>query len=916
MKVSEKKFSFFFFINLIIIFIIFITIFLFSKGSKIRDIIQSVEISLKEPYLIQNHKNYKYTNFHLIVKNLYQSLLKIPDKNKFDTMKIDISFKNYNKIISGKNSSLSKNFDVQYNENKESVNANISYKGKTYKAKVRLKGDRADHWIRNKKLSLNIDLKDGHTIMGMSSFSLLNHNSRQFPTNEILSRLASRMGLLTQHYENIIVNLNGDDWGLMYVEEEITIPFQELKRGLKGTPIARYSTKDNMRLVAVYGQNEKDVYDEINFFQKRKGVKIYNLKQFKGKLDNIVSLHKSINKYSYRLNDDIIYSDQFLKYFDIKKMARLFAIEMAHRFFHGSQEPNIKFYYNPFTSKLEPMPTDFDTCLYNFGNINECRYKNLKEVKEILGETYDAGASNLYIIFFKNKFFYEEYLKSLEVIKKDSDFIKKDLDNICKNFIKECRKNYSIDLLIDNINFLIKNKDEIQKLMLNKVDIDKLKFNNIKKYFYNKNINNQKYKNFILEHPEDYLDIRFFDNNIFELSSLTFLNVTIESLDIFYKNKDTLNAKQLSCKKNINLNFKLKYYEESILDLNKFDLNRSCLQYIEYIDVKYVIEKSPAKLKVENIESHKYQFENLIKKPSVKNYNLKLDNKTYYLDKGIYIVDKPIVIPEGYNFKIIPGTILKFEPESFIYIKSGNFISEGKENDKIYLLANNKYWKGIFVRNSKLSIIKNTKISDLNFYNDYENSISLTGGISFYYSTLNISDLVIDNVISEDAINLIHSKFDINKLYISNTKSDAVDSDFSEGTIKNSEFINIGGDAIDTSGTRAKLFNIQAKNIADKGLSIGEASNVFAENIRVSNSGIGVASKDGSFLKVNGAKFIKNKLDVAAYQKKNMYEMGGTLEIDNYKTDTDNLKINQDKESKVTLNKIIYDKINFKFDKP
>ena len=103
--------------------------------------------------------------------------------------------------------------------------------------------------------------------------------------------------------------------------------------------------------------------------------------------------------------------------------------------------------------------------------------------------------------------------------------------------------------------------------------------------------------------------------------------------------------------------------------------------------------------------------------------------------------------------------------------------------------------------------------------------------------------------------------------------------DYSNGTISNSKFDNINGDAIDTSGSIVKIKNLEIENIGDKAISAGEKSTITADSIKIKNSKIGIASKDTS--KFIGQRIqIKESLlfDLAAFNKKSIYK-GGSINL-------------------------------------
>ena len=129
------------------------------------------------------------------------------------------------------------------------------------------------------------------------------------------------------------------------------------------------------------------------------------------------------------------------------------------------------------------------------------------------------------------------------------------------------------------------------------------------------------------------------------------------------------------------------------------------------------------------------------------------------------------------------------------------------------------------------------------------------GSINFNNTSVILKDITIENINSEDAINIFNSDFDLNRLSFVNNSSDAIDFDFSKGEIKNVLFERIGNDAIDFSGTSALISNIYFNNVGDKLISVGENSSVEIDNINAKESYLGIASKDGSKVKVEKVKF-------------------------------------------------------------
>ena len=101
---------------------------------------------------------------------------------------------------------------------------------------------------------------------------------------------------------------------------------------------------------------------------------------------------------------------------------------------------------------------------------------------------------------------------------------------------------------------------------------------------------------------------------------------------------------------------------------------------------------------------------------------------------------------------------------------------------------------------------------------------------------------------------------------------------------ENTEFKNVGNDALDFSGSEARLDNINILSIGDKGISAGENSFVSGSKIKIFETEIGLTSKDRSRLIVDQIELLKVKLGIAVFKKKE--EFGGAhVEVIGYKSE-------------------------------
>jgi hypothetical protein len=184
-------------------------------------------------------------------------------------------------------------------------------------------------------------------------------------------------------------------------------------------------------------------------------------------------------------------------------------------------------------------------------------------------------------------------------------------------------------------------------------------------------------------------------------------------------------------------------------------------------------------------------------------------------------------------------------------------------------------WQGIaIIKSGESSIWSNAKIE--NTAGIQIDQWSLSGGVNFYESDIEMDHVLFSGNRSEDALNIVRSKFKLKNVTIKNTTSDAFDSDFSSGEVVDGVFENIGseggGDGIDVSGSEVSVSRTFFKNISDKALSVGENSQLKASEVDINNVAIGVASKDGSQLFISDSKFTDiKKAGLMAYIKKPEY---------------------------------------------
>ena len=255
------------------------------------------------------------------------------------------------------------------------------------------------------------------------------------------------------------------------------------------------------------------------------------------------------------------------------------------------------------------------------------------------------------------------------------------------------------------------------------------------------------------------------------------------------------------------------------------------------------------------------------------------NSRCVVFEPGSITISEPIHILGCAIFR--PGSTLYFRDFASILV-DGYISAEGTRNNPIKLLPlGDSKWNGIYVRGDKKtqSFLRNVQIEGMHAFKD--SKFDLTGGINFYQAPVSMEGLSIGYVNAEDAINFIKSDFWVKDLKIFHAYSDGIDADFSNGYIENLEASDVGGDALDLSGSNVRVNSMHVRRVGDKGISVGERSSIYVDYVDCQNTGVCVASKDGSSASIIIGRFTDSEYaDIATFIKKDFYgNIGTELEI-------------------------------------
>jgi len=760
---------------------------------------------------------------------------------------IDIKFKYYKKLLDKREEAIKLGWLKSSDD--DFVPATLKYRNQVIPIDLRLKGDLPEHWS-GEKWSMRIKTKGDGFYKGMSRFSIQSPERRAY-INEFCYLYNLRLeGILAPRYEFIDVVINGKNKGIYALEESFTKETMESQQRREGV-IIKF--------------NENAYWDQIIDWpdhQDRSYIPhdpaYFNLTQrtwLNTDLDVWEKAHILKNPYLEKQRDIalgllasfISGEKKASEVFDVDLLAKFFAVTYLWGGDHAFGWQNINFYYNPVTSKLEPI--GFDSM--SGGRMDEQTYGEIATGKRY--PNYPWGYFDWVLVALQDKKVAEKYIKECERVSSSQylEWVKNELKGPLSQqtriLWKDAPETIEWEAIEYNRKFL--------RSCINPVRQIDVYANNVVEVSNNQNSISLSISN-LLALPVELVGVRVDGNSIVPFSNK-------EKIVL-----DGIKGLQLPLDKEI-CNFSIPVEEKYVVDgklINKTKVevvSRLLGSQKDYITEAVMFSRSKF---IESIPESP-SIEEFLQKYSLANYD-KSDN-TIYITSGVWLIEDNMILPEGCRLTVFPGAVLKFKSGKFLLVR-GPVRMVGSDDGKITLCAQEDNWAGLAVLDKYgESILENVVIKDCTGVEN--NDWILTGAVTFYQSKLYFNKVLIENMMCEDGVNLIHTDYIMANSIFMNTKSDALDNDFCEGIINNIVFMDINADALDVSGTKLKIDNMKAYRLGDKGLSVGEKSDVYAQNIVVDGADFGAASKDSSKLEIDNMQISNTKFGLAAYQKKPEY---------------------------------------------
>ena len=727
------------------------------------------------------------------------------------TLVIDIKFRHLQTLYARREQALQVGFLIQ--EEGDMVPASIRIGERTVPVRLRLKGDMLDH-LRTDKWSFRVHTRDGQEILGLRRFSLQSPDTRGFQAELLFLETLRRFGVLAPSYRFVKVVVDGNDVGVMAMEEHFAKELLE-REGRKDGVILKFDESllwESRRLKGERNQRlggpfESHVTAPIDAFQMARILESEPLnRQFEvgaGLLRAFVDGQLPASAV-----------------FDVELLGSFLAVAEAWDAWHAAVWPNLRFYLNPLTLRLEPIGFDAD-------------------IREALGVGTTIFAEGILAEqMLHDPAVRAAFDRTLREIRTgvDSGELLDELRRVEEPALRALRTEY---------------------VFLEPVDLDR----------FAQRVRALPVAPSAASAPPPYPVhvlaelVHDGERHYLEVANPLPEPVTIRTIEWIDAAgtatpfaSSTLNLPRVLPPTPINTRpatFQLDYVPDA-------DSPQGRLRLTTTVAGNSAVKVGFARRGVPALHANPLPGSS-VDEARQRHSFLTFDEhaRVATVRKGSWTVDGSLVVPKGYTLHVEAGTTLRF-PSDGALLAYGATVLRGTAQDPVVLepVSEARGWQGVVVHRapersswSYVTVRGTTGVA--------QGAWSFTGATTFYRSDVTMAHCTLAANRAEDALNIVHSDFVLEDLLVSDTTSDGFDSDFSTGRILRGEFRRIGSgtgaDAVDVSGSTVAIEGTRFSAITDKAISVGEGSTLQATDVRVDRVGAGAVSKDGSTLRLQDA---------------------------------------------------------------
>lgn len=354
----------------------------------------------------------------------------------------------------------------------------------------------------------------------------------------------------------------------------------------------------------------------------------------------------------------------------------------------------------------------------------------------------------------------------------------------------------------------------------------------------------------------------------------------------------------------------------NVINLNLSNIERYILRFhsnVELIIPKW--EDEIKKLEIQNNFQQNYISINdvntrdqefiatcLFRENCIKN-RINFNDAITLMQRNIFNKERSIIY--NVNSNLIPTNLKKtkniFNKEEIISSPTAK-INFDKKKKIIYLTQENLndwfLFKNQKLENFKVMFKGLKKTKEKTDTYQRINKMGLTGCVTFYNVLMSKIKIYAENGQCEDTVNIINGNGAIEDIEIFNASSDGLDLDFSNLSIDKMNIKNSINDCSDFSYGNYQIINAELYYCGDKGVSVGEKSNIKITGIKIEDAYMGVAAKDSSNVFIEKGNFKNINVCLGSYNKKQEF-FGANLYYNKFHCNNYTKLIDMDQNSSI-----------------
>ena len=294
---------------------------------------------------------------------------------------------------------------------------------------------------------------------------------------------------------------------------------------------------------------------------------------------------------------------------------------------------------------------------------------------------------------------------------------------------------------------------------------------------------------------------------------------------------------------------------------------------------------------------------------------------TLVFPRGRFTIGSDLTIPYGHAVVMEAGARLEIAAGASVMVQGPLHMRGTRRNPVFIRAADDRAPFGSFAVVGDGTI--DVRIEGLQLSGGSEgwiNAVRASGMLAIHGAArTSMSDCVISGSHGEDLVNIMGGDVLLRDCAFEDGHADLVDLDRCTGHVERCSFRNARGDAngdgLDVSASRILVTASAFTGMNDKGISVGEASQLLVIDSRFEGNASALVAKDLSIAYASNNAFTGNKVAFAAYRKKSIY--GGARVVRYANTLLANVQEQQaDEHSAIMLEALMDEKVRRMFGLP